>query len=155
MPISLIPASLDLRQYFIKEMRFAVNENFDRAKFASQDYTYPELSCSVIEHNSEGNPREWQFELRVESPELGHGVDLPYSIAVVLSGQFVVEDGYAEEQVSVLARTNGPSVLYSAAREIILNTTARTGFPPTKLPTVRFVPSPDSSEPVEELGVGE
>ena len=50
-----------------------------------------------------------------------------------------VTDGLAQERKEQLALVNGFSVLYSAAREMLLNITARSAYGAVTLPTLSFV----------------
>ena len=64
---------------------------------------------------------------------------LPYKIALQVIGQFAVEPAEPDaEKLEKLLRFNGGSMLYSAAREMVLIVTGRGPWGPYALPTVNF-----------------
>ncbi len=86
----------------------------------------------------EGMDNKYQVTLevsRIEPPE-GTGT-LPYEIAFQVVGQFSVLDASHKDKEKLL-RVNGTSVLYSAAREMILIMTGRGPWGPYQLPTINF-----------------
>lgn len=131
---------LELEQYYIKELYFSVKNDFvDRySEFEeSEETAYPRLSANVIDIRNADDPRSWRFELEVESKD-AESKEFPYSLRIILVGFFRVRDQYPEERADVLARVNGPSVLYSAAREALATATSRSGYPAIVLPSVMF-----------------
>jgi preprotein translocase subunit SecB len=62
-----------------------------------------------------------------------------YEAELKLQGLVQVNDGFLEERKELLALVNGFSILYSAAREMLLNITARSGKGALTLPTISFV----------------
>jgi preprotein translocase subunit SecB len=50
-----------------------------------------------------------------------------------------VGNSLAVDQREIMALVNGFSILYSAAREMLLNVTARSAYGPVSLPTLSFV----------------
>ena len=137
-PFSLSP--LQIVRYYIKELHYAVKENFDD-KYEEQNLSigYPNLYGNVIERQEKADPRQWRFEVIIESRD-DQSEDFPYRLRIVLVGFFIVSDDYPFERADMLARVNGPSVLYSAAREALVTVTSRTGFPSIVLPSVMFIP---------------
>lgn len=132
---------LKINQYYIKEISCSVKPTFEDRFDKVTTSNFPKLQAEVSESNSVDNHREWRFELRVESID-DPSLDAPYSIRIVVVGFFEVREEYPQEHSDTLARVNGPSLLYSAAREALLSITGRTGFPPILLPSIRFNPLP-------------
>lgn len=143
-PFQLSP--LQLESYYIKECSFAIKDNFvDR----QQDFTpvdMPRLIANVTQTPADQDPRHWRIELFVQSHD-DASTEFPYSVEIVLVGFFKVHESYPDERVKALARINGPSLLYSAARETLLTVTSRTGYPALILPTLVFIP-PTSKVPI-------
>ena len=65
-------------------------------------------------------------------------LNTPYFFSVEVVGYLTVARTYPEERVQMLVRTNGPSMLYGATREIIRDLTARGPHPAVYLPGVSF-----------------
>jgi preprotein translocase subunit SecB len=131
---------LELEQYYIKELYFSVKNNFvDRYNEfeESEETAYPRLSANVTDIRNADDPRSWRFELKVESKD-EESKEFPYSLRIILVGFFRVRDQYPEERADILARVNGPSLLYSAAREALATATSRSGYPAIVLPSIMF-----------------
>jgi preprotein translocase subunit SecB len=139
---------LQLNRYFVKELSYAVKEDFDGRYDQTAEFPYPRLSAKVRSTRGEPDPRAWRFELTVESED-ARSEDFPYSLRIVLVGEFAVAKSYPAERADLLANVNGPSLLYSAAREALLTVTGRSGFPAILLPSVLFLP-PDEGAPKAE-----
>ena len=130
-------SSLLLENYFFTEMTFKSNP---RIKLEDCKITADDLKVSVRECHDEVSNRRWVFELRVDLPQIP-ARKLPYTFRLVLVGIFDVDEGYPKEKATLLARVNGPSVLYSAAREAIATMTGRGPYPAILLPPVNFLPA--------------
>ncbi len=129
---------LELLQYYVKELYFCVKENFvDKyEEFEGRDeVAYPKLAAKIIDNQID--PRSWRFELEVESKD-EDSTEFPYSLRITLVGFFRVREQYPADRADLLARVNGPSVLYSAAREALATATSRSGYPAIVLPSVMF-----------------
>jgi preprotein translocase subunit SecB len=129
---------LQLNKYFIKELHFAVKGDFDGKYDQTAEFPYPQLSARVSHTQSEQNPREWRLELTLESDD-SQSEKFPYTLKIILVGYFTVIEEYPSERANMLAHVNGPSLLYSAAREALVTITGRSGFPAIVLPSVMFV----------------
>jgi preprotein translocase subunit SecB len=128
---------LELERYYIKELRFLIKENFVDKNDQFEDFTFPQLQAEVGESSHQNDPLRWRFELAVESKD-ENSSDFPYSLRIVLVGFFRVNESYPPDRVANLARVNGPSLLYSAAREALVTATSRSGYPAIVLPSVMF-----------------
>jgi preprotein translocase subunit SecB len=132
---------LSLEVYYLKELHFAVNEN-PREDSSITGYDEIDINIEVETVRHVDNPLKWKCELKVESkndPQL----NLPYSFIITYIGFFQVSEEFPSEHVELLARTNGPGILYSAAREMMISLTGRGVFPATLLPVVTFLSPPD------------
>lgn len=64
-----------------------------------------------------------------------------YDFRIEMMGFFRLAPDWPEEQRSSLVAINGPSLLYSAAREHLAQITARGPFPSLFLPSITFMPA--------------
>jgi preprotein translocase subunit SecB len=94
-------------------------------------------SIRVKFDRKEDNPRRFRIRITIESNNQ-KSKTLPYEFRITLVGYFKVTEQYPEEQVDLLVSVNGPSVLYSAAREALAALTGRSPLPAIVLPTVTF-----------------
>jgi preprotein translocase subunit SecB len=81
--------------------------------------------------------RKWIAALDVTVKPKGD-VKLPYEIELQVVGHFTVSQQWAEEKIDQLVGVNGCTILYSAAREMVSNLTARGPFPSVLLTSVSF-----------------
>lgn len=143
---SLSPLRLD--SYFIKDIRFSLNPGFDHGVEIEEDISVPPLQVGVV--SSEQNPEnrlQWRFELRVEIKDDAKG-KFPFAVGVVLVGYFTVSEHYPSTSADVMAKANGPALLYSSARELVRWVTSHSSYPTLVLPSVTFV-QPAASEDAE------
>jgi preprotein translocase subunit SecB len=132
------PSPLQLDRYFLKSLRFELREGFDHERIKSADINIPPLEIGVVSaEQNPNNPMRWQFEVSVELPDLPE-YNSPYSIETTLVGFFTVDMDFPAELAERLARTNGPALLYSCAREIVASITGRSPYPRLLIPSVTF-----------------
>ena len=84
------------------------------------------------------NPQKWCVQIIVElnNPEKSIAA---YTGRIEFIGYFTVDDKFPKDKVEQLARVNGASILYAAAREMIANITGRGPWRAIQLPSVSFV----------------
>lgn len=140
---------LRLDKYFLKELHFGLYEGFDRGRTPSDKATTPKLQVRVVsvDQNPE-NPLQWRFEVNLELLEAEDG-EFPYKVATTVVGYFTVSEEVPTEHAERLARTNGPALLYSSAREIVASVTGRSSFPSLLIPSVTFI-QPEKAITVSE-----
>jgi preprotein translocase subunit SecB len=129
---------LSLEVYYLKELHFAVNDKKGISRAGFDDI---ELDIHVDTQADQDNRLRWRCELTIKSkgnPDLY----LPYTFVITYVGFFQVSDKFPCESVELLARTNGPALLYSAARETMISLTGRGVFPPLLLPSITFLSPP-------------
>jgi preprotein translocase subunit SecB len=85
-----------------------------------------------------GAENKYQVMLELSSLRAPDGTGtLPYEVTFQVVGQFsVLDPSYNDKEK--LVRINGTSILYSAAREMVLLVTGRGPWGPYQLPTVNF-----------------
>jgi preprotein translocase subunit SecB len=128
---------LQLRSYFVNEFKFLVEEGFlPPLEIPEFEIEPGDILGEVTFSQLEDDPFQWKVTLTVTlKNELGK---YPYTFNLTLEGYFVVGSQTPLDLVETLVTVNGPSLLYSSAREFILNITMRSYYPPTVLPTIVF-----------------
>lgn len=131
---------LQLDRYFLKELHFALNPGFEEGiPVPRNKFEIPTVNIGVMSMvRNPNNPRQWRFELLVDllDPDTGR---FPYKVQATMVGFFTVSERYPAEKVERLAKTNGPSLLYSSAREIIAFATGCSPYPQLTIPAVTFI----------------
>lgn len=140
---------LQLEKYYIKEFWYSVKDEFVDRELQKEEIVFPSLLAKVEKNRSEDDPRHWRFELSVKSND-EISKDFPYALGIILIGFFNISEDYPEERVDILATVNGPSLLYSAAREAIVTMTSRTLYPAVVLPSIMFLPSSTAQDQQEQ-----
>lgn len=145
---------LQLDRYFLKELHFELNPGFDRALVPRKDIAMPEIHIGVvaIDQNPD-NPRHWRFEVSLGLVDPKEG-KFPYKVEATMVGYFTVSDKYPTERVERLARSNGPAVLYSSAREIVASITGCSPYSQLIIPLVTFLAPEkaiESGKPVKQI----
>jgi len=137
---------LRLDKYFLKELHFALYEGFDHARVPDDELTTPNVYVEVISSDQNpNNPLQWRFELNLELLEPEEG-QFPYKVETTVVGYFTVSSHYPAEKAESLARVNGPSLLYSTARELIALVTGRSQYAALLIPVASFLGRPQSTE---------
>jgi preprotein translocase subunit SecB len=148
-----VSSPLELNFHYIKELSFAVIGSYIDKNLSNVQVDSPQIAVEVKAEKVNGNLRDWRIEVLIETEE-GTAAEFPYSFRTVLVGFFHVSDQWPDNRVEALAKVNGTSLLFSAAREALVTMTSRTGFPATVLPVVMFTPlaqQPHESIPVPAL----
>jgi preprotein translocase subunit SecB len=129
-------APLQLSRYFMTECHVTASRQFKSSERVTlnADQLEVESACDSVE-----NGQHWEVKLRVIF-QPGPEVNTPYFFTLELVGFFSVVEGYPEERTERLVRTNGPSMLYGVAREVIRQMTGRGPHTQILLPSVSFVP---------------
>jgi preprotein translocase subunit SecB len=84
-------------------------------------------------------PNQWRLVLTLELTSADPAKPFVYEADFQVQGTVEVNDGFPPDKKEQLALVNGLSVLYSAAREMLLNITARSAYGAVNLPTLSFV----------------
>lgn len=141
----MIASPLQLEWYFIKEIRVAWQPEFESDQEFSIEVS--DVSAEVSSSQSSQDPLQWAFELSVSLSNKS-GKQFPYTFSVCLVGFFQIDRAFWEkdaQNAAVLAKVNGPAVLYSAARENVATLTGRGPQAPLILPTVTFWQDPHAT----------
>jgi len=127
-------APLQLESYFLTEVTLRANQAFDCKKpiqFGEGDLEVSH-ECHVLPNDAE----RWQVTLNLKlqaPPEANPAYYFNLQVVGVVWAMPVLA-----EHTERVVRTNGPSMLFGAAREMIRDLTARGPFAPMLLPSVSF-----------------
>jgi len=130
---------LQLLDYFVAEFHFTLNSKFDAAKELQKKLDELEAIPRCDKHAD--NPLKWTVVLELRYQPAAE-TNTPYLFSLRLVGIFEVSDEFHKPSIERLVQTNGPSVLYSIARELVREQTARGPDGPFILPTASFVTDP-------------
>ena len=143
---------LQLEGYFLKGLRFSLNDRLESMPSRSTAYDNIGIKVNAEATTRDNDPLKWRCELTVESNE-DPKLNRPYTFCITFVGFFHVVKGYPSERVELLARTNAPALLFSAAREALVLLTSRGPYPAIVLPSVTFLePRSPSSDEREQAG---
>src|SRR4051812_11490452 len=125
---------LQVEHYFVSDLHFAVNSAFDATK--KVDLRDDQFVVEAALLRDEKSPEQWQVTLKVKHHPIASS-NAPYSFTLEIVGLFHVLTTY-EHDKERLVKTNGPTILYGIAREIIRNLTASGPHPGILIPSVSF-----------------
>jgi preprotein translocase subunit SecB len=130
------PAPLQLNSYFLSALNITVTPKFDVKK--ASVYELNNLRNKIDISTNKEHPGIWQVHLALKySPNANENV--PYGFSIEIVGFFGVHPKWPKNQIETLVKINGPAILYSAAREIIVQITSRGPWGPMLLPAVNFI----------------
>ena len=134
-------AHVKLLDYFVKSFSFETNMKCEKEKPR-------DLRDVVIQNDwrplkKHKNRYAVFLNLEMRAPE---GKNTPYAIKMEMFGYFQVPEEMPEELREKMVKTNGSSILYGAAREIIREMTSRGIFRKIYFPTVSFAPLDKKSQ---------
>lgn len=135
---------LQLEAYYLTGVHLDCDDN---AQIKESQVTW-QIESSVTLAGHKEDPRRWKVDLTVKFKP-SQGESKPYSGDISFTGYFAVDAAYPDANVKFLVETNGPSVLFGAARETIANLTARGPWPMVMLPTQSFYNKP-AAKPEEK-----
>jgi len=140
--MKLLP--LQLESYFTTEVTFRANPEFatgQPSKFGANDLDVT-AECARLPNTSD----RWQvtLHLKFQPPPTANS---PYYFALQLVGVLWAAPMLPPDKVEALVRTNGPSLLFGVARELVRELSARGPFSPLMLPSLSFLPGNAESVP--------
>jgi len=146
-------APLQLESYFLTEATLRANQDFDPKK--PTQFGETDLAVTPECHRLPEDPDRWQVTLNLKfqpAPESNPAYYFSLQVVGVVWAAPVLA-----EHTDRFVRTNGPSMLFGAAREMVRDLTARGPFAPLLLPSVSFAlenmaakpatPAPSSGAP--------
>lgn len=99
----------------------------------------PSLKPAISFERQSANPNQWRLILSLELGSRDAVKAFAYEGEMKVQGLVEVTGNVPEDRKEQLALVNGFSLLYSAAREMLLNITARSRHGGVTLPTISFV----------------
>lgn len=112
---------------------------------------FTEVTVGYPDNEAE-DPRKFMVSLRFAIlNEAENKKQAPYTIDIQAQGWFEVRPEVAITARTELVRVNGASMILGAMRELVSQLTARSGFGPLLLPTLRFHPQ-QSAGPTNQKG---
>ena len=126
-------AHVKLLDYFVKSFSFDTNMKCEKEK--PRDLSDVSIQNNWRPLKKHKNRYAVFLNLEMRAPE---GKNTPYAIKMEMFGYFQVPDEMPEELREKMVKTNGSSILYGAAREIIREMTSRGIFRKIYFPTVSF-----------------
>jgi preprotein translocase subunit SecB len=137
---------LQLQQYFVTEFHFTLNSSYkvDQGLQLIVEELLTTTDCKMVA----GNSRYWVVTLELKYQPAAD-TNTPYIFSLGLVGMFEIAAQFDEAKIDRLIRTNGPSVLFGIAREIVREQTARGPDGPFILPSASFLPE-ESADPAAQ-----
>jgi preprotein translocase subunit SecB len=143
------PSPLTLHDYFVTDLSFTVNREFDPTKPAT--LCVDDLIIKREAKLRDSNPLQWRMTLRIQHQALpGHNTPYAFTLELVGFIDLAPEFPLEEEKRQRTLEVNGASMLYGAAREIMRSVTSRGPYLQIILPSVSFYPkkeTPPAPEP--------
>jgi len=136
---------MQLENYFAEELSFQVRQDYQPDLENLPKLSPSDLEIEVRLGGSKENPFKKMCHLTISLKEKLEKA-FPYNFKLVLVGFFEMESSCAENEIDVLLKNSAPSMLFTAARELLLLVTGRARFQPLMLPTMAFLPKETDSK---------
>lgn len=133
---------LQLHEYFVTEFHFTLNSSFDPN--LDTQLVLDELDAVTDCKLMNDDLRRWVVTLELKYQPAVE-TNTPYIFSLGIVGIFEVMQDFEEAKINRIIRTNGPSILFGVAREIVREQTARGPAGALILPSPSFLPD----EPIE------
>lgn len=134
-------APLQLVDYFVHSIRVEALDTYDPDKGQELDLKalHVQEKCTPIGESEEDHRYAIELEIKQDAVD---GKNIPYSYEVKLVGFLDAHPDYPADKVKTAVETNGPTMLFGAAREIIRAATGRGPYGPLLIPSTTFLTSP-------------
>jgi preprotein translocase subunit SecB len=130
-------APLQLSDYFVHSIQVEALSNYDVNKPSDLDVDSLSVEQKCLPQD-DGAKRRYGIDLVIKQSEV-EGKNLPYSYELRMFGLIdVLPDDLDEDRMQRLVEINGPSMLFSAAREILRAATGRGPYGPLLIPSTTF-----------------
>ncbi len=132
---------LQLEEYFLEKLQFTlVTVPMPLEALPKFDRLELEVKGKCVRRDND--IRRWKCDLTIRSRATKPKGTYPYSFEVGFVGFYRVLDAFPEKLIEAAINANGPAILYSAAREMLLVLTGRGRFPAILLPSITFIKPP-------------
>ena len=136
-------APVEVLNYFVKSFSMDTNMKCDKDKPRDLSLKNIVITNRIFPAKNQKNCYMVFLNLEMKVPE---GKNTPYAIKMEMFGRFQVSERVPDELREIMVKTNGSSILYGAAREIIKEMTGRGIFRKIQFPTVSFAPLDKKSQ---------
>jgi preprotein translocase subunit SecB len=127
-------APLQLRDYFVLSISVRALTAFD-----SNNPPYLDLDNLQVEDRCiPKGDRRFAVHLQIDQEEIP-GKNLPYSYSLEMVGIVDIHPEFPEEKIQAAIETNGPSMLFGAAREVLRAATGLGPHGPVLIPSATFL----------------
>ena len=138
-------APLQLTDYFVLSIHVEALADHDPGKKQDLDVANLLVTESCVPAGDD-KPHQFLIDLIIKQEAL-EGKNLPYSYELHMIGFIEVSPNFPEERVQRAVETNGPSMLFGAAREILRAATGRGPYGPVLIPSTTFFKQADAAAP--------
>lgn len=139
-------APLQLTDYFVLSIRVEALADHDPGKKQDLDLANLVVTESCVPAGDD-KPHQFLIDLVIKQEAL-EGKNLPYSYELHMIGFIEVSPNFPEDRVQRAVETNGPSMLFGAAREILRAATGRGPYGPVLIPSTTFFKQVDAPTPL-------
>jgi preprotein translocase subunit SecB len=111
------------------------------------------ITQKITPFNEETRRLQVSLEASFGFDDLGTSPSPPFSVKVVITAEFVVNEPFPHDKIQLWATINAPFVVYPYLRERLYYVTVQGGYPPILLPLLQiptFKVEVPRSEPVAE-----
>ena len=129
-------APLQLERYVFTKLEVEANPDYVPQEAVADSPVKLRLDVGLGEHQED--PTKFQVIVGVDELRAEKGT-LPYRIAFQTVGVFSVNKDFKHDDIKKIVQINGASMLYSAARELVLLITGRGPWSAYQLPTISFL----------------
>jgi preprotein translocase subunit SecB len=129
-------APLQLTDYFVLSIHVEALADYNAGKEQDLDVANLQVTenCAPA---GEDKPNRFLVDLIIKQEAL-ESKNLPYSYELHMIGFIEVSPNFPEDRVQRAVETNGPSMLFGAAREILRAATGRGPYGPVLIPSTTF-----------------
>lgn len=128
-------APLQLERYVFTKLEVEANPDYVPQETVADNPIKLRLDIGLGEHQED--PTKFQVIVGIDELRAEKGT-LPYRIALQAVGLFSVSKDFKHDDLKKVVQVNGASMLYSAARELVLLITGRGPWSGYQLPTISF-----------------
>jgi preprotein translocase subunit SecB len=129
------PTPLRLESYFFTKVHVDANPAYSPDKQPKEQDIQVDVSVGILRSKKDADRYQLALEIdRVHSDS----AELPYQFSVAAVASVIVDPDLKHPDVARLVKVNGSSMLYSAARELVLLVTGRGPWGSFQLPTLNF-----------------
>lgn len=137
-------APLQLTDYFVLSINVKALTDYDAEK--QQDLNAADLIVTEkCVPAGEDKPNSFMIDLIIKQDAI-EDKNLPYSYELHMIGFIEVYPKFPKDKIQRAVETNGPSMLFGAAREILRAATGRGPYGPVLIPSTTFYKQEEKSQ---------